>query len=68
MDSKNPDRYVCVCEGRGGLITRSKQIYTLYIQNNTYNKIIRKTVSCCYIIRMLIQEYAEEFPVRNGAA
>jgi len=44
---------------------------------NTY-KIIIKTISCCYILRMPIQEYAEvyhaknmvqiaAFPVRNGA-
>jgi len=33
---------------------------------NTY-KIIIKTISCCYIFRMLIQEYAEDFHAKNMA-
>ena len=31
------------------------------------DKIIIKTKSCCYILRILIQEYAEYFHVKNVA-
>jgi len=33
---------------------------------NTYTVII-KTISCCYILRILIQEYAEDFHAKNIA-
>ena len=42
------------------------KIYTLQMQKNTY-KIIIKTITCCCIHRMLIQEYAEDFHGKNMA-
>ena len=33
---------------------------------NTY-KIIINTISCCYILRMLIQEYGKDFHAKNMA-
>ena len=52
MNGKKP-RHVCICQ----LLPKTD----LHIINakNTY-KIIIKTVSCCYSLRMLIQQYAED--------
>jgi len=37
------------------------------ISAKKYFKIIIKTISCCYILRMLTQEYAEDFHAKNMA-
>ena len=51
----------CVCVSYS-----PKQIYTLYMPKNA-SKIIIKTISCCYILRMLIQQNAEDFHAKNMA-
>ena len=50
---------MCLC--RGGLVIPPKQILhiiDLNLKKNTY-KIIIKTISCCYSLTALIQQYAE---------
>jgi len=47
-------------------VTPQKRFTHYKCQKNTYTIII-KTVSCCYILRMLIQDYANNFHANNMA-
>jgi len=53
--------------GGGCQLLPKTDLHIINSPKNTY-KIIIKTVSCCYNLKMLIQEYAEDFQAKNMAS
>ena len=61
MASKNKTKNRCVCQ----LLPNNRFTYYIFPQNTSTVTI--KTISCCYILRILFQEYPKDFHAKNMA-